>query len=156
MCLILWVANCDKSNKSGLAQQSILMYYVTKGTTKLQTQKHLFLRPATEHNFLGPLYLSACTMWGNINLFSECASCYVFFGTLYHRWLNGPTCCSDILILLTNIQKHNLEIYFFIKHTEKMYQYLLKTRPNPWTYNNDNGLVEPGSTNRLFLKLKKT
>ena len=38
MCLILFVANCNKSNKSSLAGQSILMYYVTKGTKN--TSKH--------------------------------------------------------------------------------------------------------------------
>ena len=39
MCLILLVASCNKSNKSSLAGQSILMYWVTRGTTKTPNTK---------------------------------------------------------------------------------------------------------------------
>ena len=95
MCLILWVANCDKYNKSGLAEQSILMYYcyATKGTTKLQNLKTLF-------SFLD-LQVNIMLFWNTLSFMAD--------------WIH---ILFRIIFRITNKQKMQSDIIFFITYSD--------------------------------------
>ena len=96
MCLILWVANCDKSNKSGLAEQSILMYYcyATKGTTKLQNLKTLFSFLDLQGNIM--------FFWNTLSLMAD------WIHILFRNSFPEPT----------NKKKKQSDIIFFIKYSD--------------------------------------
>ena len=94
-CLILWVANYYKSNKSGLAEQSILMYYcyATKGTTKLQNLKTLF-------SFLD-LQVNIMLFWNTLSFMAD--------------WIH---ILFRIIFRITNKQKMQSDIIFFITYSD--------------------------------------